>query len=293
MARHSTADYLVLAAGSQPEFFHTPGADQYAYPLYSLDDATRLRSRILSLFEEADRDRALIDQGALDFVIVGGGPTGVEVAGALAEMINTTIATEYHDLPPGAAKVHLVNHGPELLSMFAAKAHTYTAKVLAEGRRRPPVRDGRDGHRAGPCDPQRRVDDQDAVRRLGRRPEGRADREARRGWRRAGAGGSTSDPDLAVAGFPGVYVVGDIANIPDTKAGQDASATRVRRDAERRARRQDIRAAIDGKSAQAVPLPRQGHDGDDRPRGGRRAGPAASSSTASSPSRPGSASMPP
>jgi len=69
-----SGDALVLAAGSQPNFFRTPGADDHAFPLYSLDHAQRLRSRILGVFEDADRDPTLIDQGALNFVIVGGGP---------------------------------------------------------------------------------------------------------------------------------------------------------------------------------------------------------------------------
>ena len=93
-----TGDALVLAAGSQPNFFRTPGADEHAFPLYSLDDATRLRSRILGVFEDADRDPALVEQGALNFVIVGGGPTGVEMAGALADMIHETMTVEYRDL---------------------------------------------------------------------------------------------------------------------------------------------------------------------------------------------------
>src|SRR3954464_5933811 len=82
-----TGDALVVAAGSQPNFFRTPGAAEHAFPLYSLDDAMRLRLRIIAAFEDADRDPSLIDQGALNFVVVGGGPTGVEMAGALADMI--------------------------------------------------------------------------------------------------------------------------------------------------------------------------------------------------------------
>src|SRR4051812_5367145 len=73
-----TGDALVLAAGSRPNFFRTPGAEEHAFPLYSLNDAERLRSRIIGVFEDADRDPALIRKGALNFVIVGGGPTGVE-----------------------------------------------------------------------------------------------------------------------------------------------------------------------------------------------------------------------
>src|SRR3954454_17693825 len=75
-------EHLVLAAGAVPNFFQTPGADTNAFPLYSLDDAERLRSRILELFEAADNDPGVVDKGALNFVVVGGGPTGVETAGA-------------------------------------------------------------------------------------------------------------------------------------------------------------------------------------------------------------------
>ena len=121
-------DYIVLAAGSQPNFFKTPGAE-HAFPLYSLDDADRLRARIVQAFEEADRDPDRIDEGAIDFVIVGGGPTGVEVAGALSEMINTTMVHEFPALAP-RARVHIVNHGNALLAMFADKGHAYTARVL-------------------------------------------------------------------------------------------------------------------------------------------------------------------
>ena len=74
------ADYLVLGAGSQPYFFKTPGAEEHAFPLYSVDDAVKLRARILQLFEEADRDPTLVDEGAVEFVVVGGGPTGVEIS---------------------------------------------------------------------------------------------------------------------------------------------------------------------------------------------------------------------
>ena len=86
-----------------PNFFRTPGAEEHAFPLYSLDDATRLRSRILGVFEDADRDPSLVDQGALNFVVVGGGPTGVETAGALADLIRDTMTVEFRDLAVIAA----------------------------------------------------------------------------------------------------------------------------------------------------------------------------------------------
>jgi NADH:ubiquinone reductase (H+-translocating) len=73
-------DFLVLAAGSQANFFGTKGAEKNAFPLYSLNEAQRLRSRVLGVFEYADGDPSLIDKGALNFVIIGGGPTGTELA---------------------------------------------------------------------------------------------------------------------------------------------------------------------------------------------------------------------
>jgi NADH dehydrogenase len=127
--RH-TGDVLVLAAGSRPNFFHTAGAKEHSFPLYSLLDAERLRSRVIGVFEAADREPGLIDRGALTFVVVGGGPTGVEMAGALADLIDETMRVEYHDLPVSAARIHLVDHGHALLGPFSDQAHDYVAKVL-------------------------------------------------------------------------------------------------------------------------------------------------------------------
>src|SRR3954451_13470006 len=116
-----TGDALVLAAGSQPNLFATPGASEHSFPLYSLDDATRLRSRILGLFEQVDRDPALVERGALNFVIVGGGPTGAEVAGAIADMLAVPVPAEYRDLDASAAHIILLDYGDALLKPFSDK----------------------------------------------------------------------------------------------------------------------------------------------------------------------------
>ena len=210
-----SGDYLVIAAGSQPNFFGTPGAAEHAFPLYSVDDATRLRSRIITAFEDADRDHSLIDHGALTFVVVGGGPTGVEVAGALAEMIKTTVAVEFHDLPPEAAKVILIDHGHALLAMFADKAHEYTARILrddgVELRFGTGVTEVGPGHVAltdGTTIPTRCV-----VWGGGLKAAPVA--EAVAGVSPGHGGRIDVQPDLTVEGFPGVYAAGDIANIPD------------------------------------------------------------------------------
>jgi NADH:ubiquinone reductase (H+-translocating) len=125
-----TGDAVVVAAGSQPNFFGTPGADSNSFPLYSLHDAQRLRSRIIGIFEDADRDPSLLDRGALNFVIVGGGATGVETAGALVDLIQRTMMVEYRTLSVDKARVHIVDLGHSLLGPFSEHAHDYAAKVL-------------------------------------------------------------------------------------------------------------------------------------------------------------------
>ena len=215
---HLAADDLVLAAGSQPNFFHTLGADEHAFPLYSLDDAQRLRSRILAVFEEADRDHGLIAQGALNFVVVGGGPTGVEMAGALADLVHETMTGQYPDLPVTSAQIHLVDLGHALLGAFSDKAHDYVAKVL-----------GRKGVR---------IHLGVAVSEVGAGHVALADGTVIRTRCVVWGGGIMAPPlaaasglprgrggrvdvlaDLSVEGAPGVYAIGDVANIPAPDGG--------------------------------------------------------------------------
>ena len=179
-------DAVVLAAGSGPNFFGTPGAAEHSFPLYALDDAERLRSRILAVFEDADRDPALIDRGALNFVVVGGGPTGVEMAGALADLINESMTGEYHDIPCRAARIHIVDLGDALLAPFSAKTHEYAAKVL--GRKGVQIHLGVAVTEVGPghVDARRRHHDPHPLRDLGRRQHGPAAGAARSARPRAG-----------------------------------------------------------------------------------------------------------
>jgi NADH dehydrogenase len=125
-----TGDYLVLAAGAQPNFFNIAGARECSFPLYSLTDARRLRDRVLQLFADAAAKPELIDQGALTFVVVGGGPTGVEIAGALSELVHDVMPHRYPNLAVAGARIVLVNVGQTLLKPFRDESHTYAAKQL-------------------------------------------------------------------------------------------------------------------------------------------------------------------
>lgn len=127
-----SGDFLVLAAGSTTNFLHTKGAQQYTFPLYNLVDAERLRSRILGVFEDADCNPDLINQGALNFVIVGAGATGTELAGAISDMLNIALPSEFKDLAVKKARVYLVDHSPTILASFSKESQQYAEKVLKE-----------------------------------------------------------------------------------------------------------------------------------------------------------------
>ena len=205
-------DYLVLAAGSQPNFFRVPG-DEHTFPLYSLDDAQRLRKRILEVFEAADRDPKLIDEGALNFVVVGGGATGTEVAGALSDLIHGAMANEYPHLSASAVRVYIFDHGNTLLAPFSDSAHTYAARVLQQDGVR--LQLGSGIKEVGPG----HVTTSDGSTILTRTVVWgggimAAPLAAKSGLPQGRGGRINVQPDLTVEGFPGVYVLGDFANIP-------------------------------------------------------------------------------
>jgi NADH:ubiquinone reductase (H+-translocating) len=123
-------DYLIVAAGSITNYFGIEGAHDYALPLYTLEDAVRLRNHILSLYEAADAVPELVDDGVLNFVIVGGGPTGVEVAGAMAELVDKVLVQDFHDLDVHRTRVILVEMAPVLLGAFSEHSQKYARKTL-------------------------------------------------------------------------------------------------------------------------------------------------------------------
>ena len=95
-----------------------PGVDEHGFPLYNLADAIRLRNHVLERFEAVDADPSLIDQGALTFVVVGGGPTGVEVAGALSELFHMVLRRDFKTFDVSRARIVLVDLAPHVLGQF-------------------------------------------------------------------------------------------------------------------------------------------------------------------------------
>jgi len=212
-------DYLVWGLGAEVTYFGTEGAAEHAFPMYTLPQATRLKDHLLERWEAADHDPSVVEDGALNVVVVGGGPTGVETAGAVAELYRSGFARDYPKLPQDEARVILVEAGPELFSMFKPKLREYTAKALAD--RTVEVQTGAMVASVAPTRVTLKSGEElkahtliwgaglqgnPVVQTLGLQLE--------RGNRIA------VGPDLALASHPEVYVPGDAAAIVDAKTGQ-------------------------------------------------------------------------
>jgi NADH dehydrogenase len=211
-----TYDYLVLAMGAEVNFFGVKGAEENAFPLYTLPDAVRLKEHILAKWEAADKDRTLVDDGALNVVVVGGGPTGVESSGAIIELYRSNFVKDYPNLPAKNARVILVEYAPALLGMFKKDIQTYAKNALEKRGVEVRLGDGvvditptrvtlksgevlkahtlvwGAGMQANPVVHSLNI----PLEKGGRVPVG---------------------PDLSLEGHPEVFVVGDVAWITDTK----------------------------------------------------------------------------
>ena len=123
-------DYLIIAAGAVYNDFGVRGVKEHAIYLKSLADAANLRSHILQQFELASAKPELINSGILNFVIVGAGPTGVEMAGALMELFSHALKNDYPELDLSRAKVIMLEASPNVLNSYSSKSQTYTERIL-------------------------------------------------------------------------------------------------------------------------------------------------------------------
>ena len=124
-------DYLVLATGSTHSYFGHDDWAGIAPGLKSIDDATLIRRKILTAFERAEMTAdAAARKRLLQFVIVGAGPTGVELAGTIAELAHHTLARDFRSIDPRSAKITLVEAGPDVLPVFHASLRSYARRAL-------------------------------------------------------------------------------------------------------------------------------------------------------------------
>jgi NADH dehydrogenase len=123
-------DILVLALGAVSSDFGVPGVTEHATPLKTLSDATRVRNLVLRRFEAAAVEPAIVDRGALTFVVAGGGPTGVELCGALSELFSKVLTRDFADVDVGRARVVLVEMSDHQLGAFSPRSRAEAQREL-------------------------------------------------------------------------------------------------------------------------------------------------------------------
>jgi NADH dehydrogenase len=125
-------DWLVIAAGAAHSYFGHDGWEAFAPGLKTIEDALAIRRRILTAFERAElAGEGQADPALTTFVIVGGGPTGVEMAGSIAEIARDALKSEFHHIDPAAARIVLLEAGPRILPAFPEHLAADAARRLA------------------------------------------------------------------------------------------------------------------------------------------------------------------
>jgi NADH dehydrogenase len=219
-------DTLVVAAGARHSYFGHPEWEPLAPGLKTVEDATEIRGRVFSAFELAEREAELQRPPApLNFVIVGGGPTGVELAGAIAEISRYALKHEFRHIDPADAKIVLVEAGERVLAAFppelSAKAQEMLVALGVTVRTKTMVTAIADDHVLLAVDGQTEwlstrtviwaagVAASPLAKKLAEATGAELDR----------AGRITVEVDLSLTGHPEIFVIGDMANYmqPDGK----------------------------------------------------------------------------
>jgi NADH:ubiquinone reductase (H+-translocating) len=209
--REIAYDYLVVATGSRHSYFGHDEWERVAPGLKKIDDATGIRRRILAAFEHAEStDQADEKRRFLTFVVIGGGPTGVEMAGAIAELAHVALRHDFRNINPAEARIVLVEAGPRLLPGFppvlSEAAHHSLKKLGVDVRLGTPV-----SH----CDPtgviigDQRLEAATIIWGAGVAASSAAN------WLGVEAdrlGRVMVGPDLSLSGHPEIFVIGDTAH---------------------------------------------------------------------------------
>jgi NADH dehydrogenase len=205
-------DYLVLATGATHSYFGHPEWASVAPGLKQIEDATAIRRKVLLAFEHAELTDDYDEQRRLlTFVVVGGGPTGVEMAGAIAEVAHHALPAEFRRIDPHAARVILIEAGPRLLPAFPEDLSAYAHQALE----RMGV-EVRTLARVTSCDEtgvdleETRIDAGTTIWAAGVVASPAAEWL---GAERDRAGRVTVGPDLTVPGRPEIFVIGDTATV--------------------------------------------------------------------------------
>jgi NADH:ubiquinone reductase (H+-translocating) len=212
-------DTLIVATGSRHQYFGHDAWEKFAPGLKNIDDATDMRRRILLAFEAAERECELAKRQAwMTFVIVGGGPTGVELAGALAEIANDTLRHDFREIDPTESRVILVEATERVLPSYPQKLSEAARKMLERlgvtVRTSTSVTEVRERSvKIQQGDSTEEVSTRTILWAAGvlASPLGRSLSE-QVGAMSDKAGRVIVEPDLSLPGHPEIFVIGDLAN---------------------------------------------------------------------------------
>jgi NADH dehydrogenase len=208
-------DYLVLALGGVTSYFGHPEWERHAHGLKSLDDALRIRRQILLAFERAENSLDAAERERLmTITVVGGGPTGVELAGAFAELARHVLKRDFRRIDPRQAHVILLEAGPRLLPQFAARLSDKAAARLTKlgVSVRTNVRVENIGDGVLELADSTRVESANIIWAAG---VGANPLTQKLGVEVDRAGRVRVQPDLSLPGYPEVFAVGDLALVTD------------------------------------------------------------------------------
>jgi len=218
-------DSVIVASGATARFFGIPGASEFTFPLYTLNDARTLRDHVLRRLEDADTDPDATTNGLLTFVVVGGGPTGVEVAGALAELLDVAVRHDGFAFARSSGRIILVDGLDRLLTPFEPSAAAYAARTLE--RRGVQLKLGHMVRSIdGSCvelDDGSRIPTRTVVWAGGVSVEGTV--AARFGEETGPNGRLVVEPDLTIRGRTDAYAIGDAAAVPWGPGARDPNET--------------------------------------------------------------------
>jgi NADH dehydrogenase len=204
-------DYLVIAVGGQTNFFGNHAVEQNGFQLKSIESATAVRNHLLKTFEEASHEADAEKRKAmLTFVVVGGGPTGVETAGALAELISHILTKDYPTMDLKEVRVLLLEAGPSVMATYPPELQKATTDLLT--RKRVEVLTNTqliayDGQRVA-LDDGARLETHTVIWTAGVKAAGIVDRL---GVEQAGSGRVRVADSLQILEHPEVFVIGDAA----------------------------------------------------------------------------------
>ena len=213
-------EQLVISLGGQPNFFGIPGVEEHALHMRGVEDAERIRNRVIERFEEVSLMRGEVPESKLTFVVIGGGATGTEVASEIHTLVHEALAPDYPNIDPNRVRVFLLEGMPQILAELdptlqrAARTRLYNESIeVMTGTLAEEVTEDRVRLKGGG-----EIQSENVIWTAGNRPNV-AIQDL--GLPIDERNGIKVDEYLRVEGYPGIWAIGDCAAIRDVREGSE------------------------------------------------------------------------